>query len=301
MRRELSISQNRIVPLNRVCTLAGVARSSVYYARQANQVEQIAPGAPRGPRGGHTDEQLVAHIRAVLAASPFLGEGYRKVWAKLRVRDIRTSRARVLRLMREHGLRAPTRSGGPRGPRSHEGTIIPPAPDMRWGTDLTGTWTTRDGSVSVLLTVDHHTAEILGIHATKRATRWEALEPVRQAVRRCFGAIRERIAAGVELRHDHGSQYMSDDFQDEIDFLGLSSSPAFVRAPEGNGCVERAIRTLKEQLLWVKTFETIEELRLALLAWAQIYNEHWLIERHGFKPPAQRRREYYAEIQQLAA
>jgi len=38
-----------------------------------------------------------------------------------------------------------------------------------------------------------------------------------------------------------------------------------VRAPEGNGCVERAIRTLEEQLLWVKTFDTVEELRRALL------------------------------------
>ena len=67
-----------------------------------------------------------------LSASVFLGEGYRKVWAKLRHRGIRTSRGRVLRLMREHELRAPTRSGAPRGPRSHEGTIIPPAPNMRW-------------------------------------------------------------------------------------------------------------------------------------------------------------------------
>jgi putative transposase len=207
----------------------------------------------------------------------------------------------VLRLMREHGLRAPTRSGAPRGPRSHEGTIIPAAPDMRWGTDLTGTWTTREGSVSVLLTIDHHTAEILGIHAAKRATRWAALEPVRQAVRRCFGGIGEKVAAGVELRHDNGSQYISEDFQDEIAFLGLRSSPAFVRAPEGNGCVERAIRNLKEQLLWVKTFETVEELRVALIAWAELYNEQWLIELHGFRSPAQRRRDYYAEAQPLAA
>lgn len=87
----------------------------------------------------------------------------------------------------------------------------------------------------------------------------KALEPVRQAVRRCFGGIGEQVAAGVELRHDNGSQYISEDFQDEIAFLGLRSSPAFVRAPEGNGCVERAIRTLKEQLLWVRTFETVEE------------------------------------------
>ena len=57
---------------------------------------------------------------------------------------------------------------------------------------------------------------------------------------------------------------MSDHFRKEIAFLGIESSPAFVRAPEGNGCAERFIRALKENLLWVRSFETIEELRQAL-------------------------------------
>ena len=58
---------------------------------------------------------------------------------------------------------------------------------------------------------------------------------------------------------------MSDAFQQELAFLGIESSPAFVRAPEGNGCAERFIRTLKENLLWVRTFDTVEDLRQALL------------------------------------
>ena len=52
------------------------------------------------------------------------------------------------------------------------------------------------------------------------------------------------------------------DYQRELAFLGIESSPAFVREPEGNGCAERFIRTLKENLLWVRRFDTIEELRL---------------------------------------
>ena len=75
---------------------------------------------------------------------------------------------------------------------------------------------------------------------------------------------------------------MSDAFRSELRFLGIENSPAFVRAPEGNGCAERFIRTLKENLLWVRTFDTVEELRLALLEFRETYNTTWLVERHGF-------------------
>ncbi|WP_163988899.1 integrase core domain-containing protein [Pyxidicoccus caerfyrddinensis] len=103
----------------------------------------------------------------------------------------------------------------------------------------------------------------------------EALKPIRQGVKARFGAYGRGVAAGLSIRHDNGSQYTSDAFQDELRFLGAESSPPFVRSPEGNGCAERFIRTLKEQLLWRRTFATVEELRLALLEWAHRYNEHW--------------------------
>ena len=99
------------------------------------------------------------------------------------------------------------------------------------------------------------------------------------------------IATGLQLRHDHESQYVSHDFQAEIRFLGLASSPAFVRAPEGNGCAERFIRTLRGNLLWVRPFATLEEQHLALIAFRRTYNQTWIIERHGYKTPAQVRAE----------
>ena len=197
----------------------------------------------------------------------------------------RTSLRRVLRLMRENGLLAPSRVGAPRGPRNHDGTIIPETVDTMWGTDLTTTWT-AEGQVAVFIAIDHYSAECVGIHAARRATRFEALEPIRQGVRQRFGGFEAQVASGLSVRHDHGSQYMSDAFQAELAFLGIASSPAFVRAPEGNGCAERFIRTLKENLLWVESFDTVEDLRHALLAFRDIYNTTWLIERHGYRPPA---------------
>jgi transposase InsO family protein len=236
------------------------------------------------------DEALVEAIRGVLAASPFHGEGYRKLWARLRFAGIRTSKRRVLRLTREHRLQAPGRVGRPRGPKAHDGTIRTEQVDVMWGTDLTSTMTGQ-GQAAIFVTVDHCSTECLGIHASPQATRFEALEPIRQSVRACFGAFAEDIASGLELRHDHGSQFVADDFQAELAFLGIASSPAFVREPEGNGCVERFIRTLKENLLWLRRFATIEELRQALHAFKDTYNRTWIVERHGYRTPTQVRAE----------
>jgi len=202
----------------------------------------------------------------------------------LRVAGVRTSKRRVLRLMRENDLLAPSRVGSPRGPRSHDGTIIPETVDTIWGTDLTTT-ITGEGQAAVFIAIDHCSTECIGIHAAPRATRFEALEPIRQGVRQQFGGFAKDVACGLSVRHDHGSQYMSDTFQKELAFLGIESSPAFVRAPEGNGCAERFIRTLKENLLWLQTFDTVEDLRQALLEFRQAYNANWLIERHGFLTP----------------
>lgn len=284
--------------MQRVCRIFGMARSTAYYlrAREAVPAEQRPVPGKRGPVGAATDELLVGHIRRVLAESPFHGEGYRKVWARLRHQGIRTAAERVRRLMREHHLQAPRRRGHPHGPKAHDGTITAEEPDTMWGTDMTTTVTTEQGTVHVFVAVDHCTCECVGLHAAKRGDRFEALEPLRQGVREHFGGFDRGVAEGLAIRHDYGSAYMSDDFRRELTFLGMASSPSFVREPEGNGCAERFIRTLKEQLLWVRCFTTVAELAEALREFRRTYNERWLIGRHGHRPPSQVRRDLAAGL-----
>lgn len=239
-------------------------------------------------------------IRDVLDASPFVGEGHRKVWARLRAKQVRVGRGRVLRLMREANLLAPTRMGNAHGPSIHDGTIITETPDEMWGTDMTATATTQEGNVAVFIAVDHCTSECVGIHAAKYGNRFEALEPIRQGIREQMGAVGKGVASGLTLRHDHGSCYMAKHFQKEIKFLGVESSTSYVREPEGNGCAERFIRTLKEQVLWVEHFETVDDLLKALQAFKDRYNRQWLIERHGHRPPAEVRASFRESLQVAA-
>ena len=296
-----SIATHKRYGLQRVCRVWRMPRSTVYAQRTSAGQEPMGscPAKRRGPLGPCTDPALVDHIRQVLAESPFHGEGYRKVWAKLRFKGIRTSKERVRRLMREHGLQAPQRIGHPHGPKAHDGTIITETPDEMWGTDATTTITLEEGQAYVFIGVDHCIFECTGIHASKKGDRFQALEPIRQGVRDHFGGYDPNIAEGLKIRHDHGPAYMADDFQDELNFLGIEPSPSFVREPEGNGCAERFIGLLKENLLWVRTFSTIEELRQALIEFKQQYNEQWILQRHDYKTPAQVRQEkrqiHYAE------
>ena len=281
MSRQVSPSTEQVYGLQRVTRIWGISRATIYRHR----LEPVTRQRP-GPQGAMSDEDLVAAIRQLLTDSPFHGEGYRKLWARLRFAGIRTSRRRVLRLMRERGLLAQQRAGRAHGPKAHDGTITTEQVDLMWGTDLTSVLT-GEGQAAVFVAIDHCSAECVGIHASRGADRFEALEPVRQAVREHFGAFAKNVASGLALRHDHGSQYVSHHFQTEIRFLGITSSPAFVREPEGNGCAERFVRVLKENLLWVRRFDTVEELRLALIAFRQTYNQSWIIERHGYRTPAQ--------------
>ena len=281
MSRDVSPSTNRPYGVAMVSRLWRIARATVYRHRRP-------AGEPRrpGPCGPMSDDELATAIRDLLAPGPFHGEGYRKIWARLRFAGIRTSKRRVLRLTNEHGLQAPGRVGRPHGPKAHDGTIRTEWVDLMWGSDLTSTLT-GEGQASIFVAVDHCSAECVGIHAARRATRFEALEPIRQGVRACFGGFAEGLASGLQLRHDHGSQFVADDFQRELAFLGIVPSPAFVREPEGNGCAERFIRTLKENLLWLRRFASIEELRQALHAFKDAYNRTWIVERHGYRTPAE--------------
>ncbi len=232
-----------------------------------------------------TDTELLAEIRGVLADSPVVGEGHRKVWARLRrERGVYTSRKRVLRLTREAGLLAPTAQVRRRAARLHEGKITVEVPDTLWATDATEGWS-AEGRSAIF---DHASGEVWA-DASLRMDRWAAADLLREVTTERFGSVQRAVAAGLALRYDGGSCFRSEHYQTEIDHLGIARSPAYHYEPETNGCIERFMGTLKEQVLWIERFDTHEALRTRVREFARSYNHSWLLERHGYRTPAEAR------------
>ena len=281
----MSRGTGRRYALRLVCSAWRVPRATVYAQREL----VAAPVVPlkRGPKTELSDADLVGEIRAVLAASPFHGEGHRKVRARLRPKGIRVGKARVLRLMRQERLLAPTRRQHERGDRAHAGTITTTRPEELWGTDGARFYTRQEGWCWFFGAIDHCVEAIVGWHVAKIGDRWAALEPIRQGVRRTHGQYTPKIALGLGLRMDHGSQYTADQFQGELRWLGIRPSPSYVGEPECNGVMERWIRTLKEECLYLHDFVTLEEARQVIGEFVERYNRAWLLERHGYRTPVE--------------
>ena len=271
--------------LRRVTSVLQLPRSTMYYQRAvAKAIEAGTPPGHRGPKR-HDDSYLVDLIRNEISNSPFHNEGYRKIWARLHFKGHSVSKGRVLRIMRENDLLAGKRHLQLDLKKEHKGVIIPDHADVMWGADMTQI-NTMEGTASIFVVLDHFTSEILGIHAAMIGNRFEAIEAMRQAVRTTGRAYGENCLPGLVLRHDNGSQYISRDFQNELKYLGIISSPSFPYEPQCNGCSERMMRTLKENLLWLKRYKNVNELNNALRDFKAGYNANWMCARHGYHSPS---------------
>jgi Integrase core domain len=123
---------------------------------------------------------------------------------------------------------------------------------------------------------------------------WANHDPLKPAQLQGSSACERPVAHSHDVTRSTHSCFC-DHYQAEIDHLGIARSPAFHYEPETNGCAEKAIQILKEQLLWIERFETLDELRTAVRRFGRAYNQHWLIERHGYRTPTEAREHLRAQ------
>jgi transposase InsO family protein len=264
-----------------LCRTFGVSRQA-YDATAQRPAGATVVRLPVRPQVTPTAEVLTA-IEGVVAAEP--AWGVRKVWATLRRRGMHVSRKRVWALMHAAGLvlRRDREPGEP--PRGH---VVVPDPNRRFATDLTTVWTRRDGWVAVIPTIDCGCRSLLGLDVTTDQHAPAVLASVATLLQDLFGTP-AAIPDSLELRTDHGPQYTGADCAALVDHWGLTHTLAPVGRPTGNAVVERLIRTMKEEVVWLQDWEDAAELRAALQAWQRRYNATRPHQALGWQTPAEYR------------
>ena len=284
--------------LQRVCAAWGFARSYVYAMKSRQQATAERPPAKpsrvtealdlgRGSAGGHRGRPGGIPLGG-RGTPQGLGSASGLSWHPC-------SRKRVLRVMCENNLLSPHRCRR-RGGNPHVGEIITHAPNLMWGTDGVRVFTVDDGWGWIFTAIEHWNAECVGWHVCKRGDRFAALQPISMGLARLYASTSAGAARGLALRMDHGSQYLSDHFTNQIKFWGIQPSYAFVEQPQTNGVAERFNRTLKEQIIHGRIYRNIAELRNAVRGFVEQYNAQWIVEKNGYLSPAQARQAWHTAM-----
>jgi len=241
------------------------------------------------PTVARRNAALLPRILALKADHPFWG--YRRIWAHLRYgHGLPVNKKRILRVMRQHDLlvkpnlrlkatRTPTRSK----PR-------PIAPNQWWGIDMTKVLVEGSGWLYLVVVLDWYTKKIVGHYAGLQATTRHWLAALDQAVnRQCPHGAR---AHSLSLMSDNGCQPTSVAFMKACSALGITQAFTSYNNPKGNADTERMMRTLKEELLWLREWTNPVELEQALASWIEWYNKHYFHSALDYKTPTQRERDY---------
>jgi len=220
----------------------------------------------------------------------FTGEGYKKIHARLSRLGIIVGKERLRLLMGAHQLLVHPKKPLNGTTRIHDGIIITDEPDKMYACDIKE-WRCKEGKFYMFTVIEHFNDEVLSHLCATEAKTCQATEVLRMAVKKRFESLERDVCKNIQLsfRTDHGSQFISKEFEREISFLGITLSRAFVRSPECNGVVERYHRTIKEQLLhkikdlsYKQAFEIIDQFVFN-------YNNFWLIHRLKLKSPIEYR------------
>jgi transposase InsO family protein len=229
------------------------------------------------------NEPILSRIRELKADHPFWG--YRRLWAHLKFVDkLAVNKKRIYRLLREHDLTVKPH-------RQIKASRVPPRskprptqPNHWWGIDMTKIMVEDFGWLYIVLVLDWYSKKIVGHCADLRSTsaHW------RQALDRGLNRQFPEGVRGHELHlmSDNGSQPTSESFMAACSQLGVQQAFTSYNNPKGNADTERMMRTLKEELLWLRDWSSPRQLQEALTEWIERYNTTYLHSSLGYQTPS---------------
>jgi putative transposase len=255
-------------PINRLCEVLGVPRSSAYY--------EPRPGEDRSLRDA-----------LIEVAGRWPTYGYRRLTEQLKREGHAVNTKRVRRLMHELGIvgEAPPRkprttdSGHtfPRYPNLVEDLEVT-RPDQVWVADITYI-RLRKEFVYLAVLMDVYTRCIRGWHLGRGLDQELTLVALRRAFER----------GRPEIHHsDQGVQYAATAYVEMLTAAGAAVSMASVGEPEENGYAERLMRTIKEEEVDLSEYEDFGAALRGLGRFLdEVYNRKRIHSSLGYLTPAE--------------
>ena len=252
-----------------ICQALGVSRSGYYRNGSGGGIKPAL------------DSALLTRITRLCSFHPFWG--YRRITAWLKYREnLRVNHKRVYGLMRKHHLTVPRKLYlAKRRPDTKK--PVPTCANQWWGIDMTKFMVEGLGWVYLTVVEDWYTRKILGYHLGTRSKSPDWLKALESAVSSaCPAGSRDYH---LHLMSDNGSQPTSVSFMRACSVLGIKQAFTAYNNPLGNANTERLIRTIKEELVWVNEFKSLEEVETKLKEWVEDYNHYYPHSALGYRSP----------------
>ena len=284
-------------PITLMCEVLEVSPSG--YFSWSGSAQQ----AGGGPARWHSDEALLAHIRAV--HTQIGGEyGWPRMHKELLARGLRVGKERVRQLMQRHGIKAKgkrkfvvttdSKHLMPVAPDLVQRRFNPAAPNMVWSGDITYI-PTDEGWLYLAAVLELHSRQVVGWSLQAHMQTSLVKDALLMA---CF---RRRPPAGLIFHSDRGSQYCSREFQDTLKTWEVRSSMSRKGDCWDNAPTESLWGHLKTACVHGRRFATRQQAREAIMNWIGFYNHSRLHSTLGYLSPMQYEQRWLAAQQETAA
>ena len=262
--------------MRKVLNLLDVSPSTYYYKSKSSAQREKATKSSdiKSYNESFSDEEILAEI--IKYRKEFPTYGIPRMTALLKHKSgMIVNHKRIYMIMKENGLLLKRKRF--KTQRKKACKAIATAPKQHWQTDMTKFEIPGFGWVYLFLVIDIFSRKIVGWHPSDRARANDALEALEMALREELWPNTSSYLRHLTLRSDNGCQYLSRTFFNYIEkvknFVVIRHELTGYNQPEGNAYVERSIRTIKEEEIWLQEYKCFSEAKHRIGRFIDFYNK----------------------------
>ena len=195
------------------------------------------------------------------------------------------ARKTVLGVMKDQGLLQTRLRYKPSRPKRVK-KMAPVAPNRAWQIDMTSFQLSDLTPLFLEVVIDCCTRKIVGWSLDRRCRAKEWVAALRMALD-AQGLQRREDREKLLLRSDNGAQPCSRAFVEYLSQVGVRGQYTGYNAPDDNAFVERIMRTIKEEEIWINQYDTWSEAHEAIDNYVRYYNEERIHSAIDYRTPAE--------------